>query len=111
MKSSFVAAVLAAGAVRAGDPDPLSAAAKGRKTSQMPVRSGLPSGVFGAGAVRFGLPSAVRGTPGVGYAGHWANSAAGAHAAKVVVKNKARGAVMSASQNTSGMAGLSIDGS
>ena len=31
-----------------------------------PERSGLPSGVRGAGAARFGLPSAVRGIPGVG---------------------------------------------
>src|SRR5919201_328416 len=34
-------------------------------TSHKPDRSGLPSGVFGAGAVRFGLPSGVRGMPGV----------------------------------------------
>ena len=33
---------------------------------QGPVRSGLPSGVRGAGANRFGLPSAVRGTFGGG---------------------------------------------
>src|SRR5205814_4224060 len=31
---------------------------------QMPERSGLPSAVRGAGAVRFGLPSAVRGVRG-----------------------------------------------
>src|SRR5580658_9350689 len=39
---------------------------------QSPERSGLPSAVFGAGAVRFGLPSALRGIPGVGYFSHWA---------------------------------------
>ena len=31
-----------------------------------PEKSGLPSAVRGAGAVKFGLPSAVRGIPGVG---------------------------------------------
>src|SRR5262245_35385051 len=40
----------------------------------MPDRSGLPSAVRGAGALRFGLPSAVRGMPGVGYFSHWAAS-------------------------------------
>src|SRR6266853_677559 len=39
-----------------------------------PVRSGLPSGVRGAGAVRFGLPSAVRGIPGVRWCTHCAAS-------------------------------------
>src|SRR5688500_6402645 len=39
-----------------------------------PERSGLPSGVRGAGAVKFGLPSAVRGMPGVGCVSHWAAS-------------------------------------
>ena len=39
--------------------------------AQNPDRSGLPSGVRGAGAVRIGLPSAVRGIPGVGLS-HWA---------------------------------------
>src|SRR5438128_777983 len=43
----------------------------------MPLRSGLPSAVRGAGADRFGLPSAVRGTPGVGYSSHWAEPAPG----------------------------------
>src|SRR5437879_12649015 len=38
----------------------------------MPERSGLPSAVRGAGAVRFGLPSAVRGMPGVGWFSHCA---------------------------------------
>ena len=39
----------------------------------MPDRSGLPSGVRGAGPSRTGLPS-FRGTSGVGYDGHWAPS-------------------------------------
>src|SRR5438093_13202872 len=43
----------------------------------MPLRSGLPSAVRGAGADRFGLPSAARGTPGVGYSSHWAEPAPG----------------------------------
>src|SRR6476659_5037171 len=38
---------------------------------QTPVRSGLPSSAFGAGADRFGLPSGRRGSPGVGLV-HWA---------------------------------------
>src|SRR5206468_12502717 len=37
-----------------------------------PERSGLPSGVRGAGAARFGLLSAVRGMPGVGCVSHCA---------------------------------------
>src|ERR1051326_7239639 len=37
----------------------------------MPVRSGLPSGVLGAGAARFGLPSGVRGVFGSGTFTHW----------------------------------------
>src|SRR5580692_9070918 len=43
-----------------------------------PERSGLPSAVRGAGAVRLGLPSAVRGMPGVGRLSHCAASGAGA---------------------------------
>src|SRR5213594_4089392 len=39
-----------------------------------PDRSGLPSAVRGAVAVRFGLPSGVRGMPGVGYLTHCAVS-------------------------------------
>src|SRR5438128_6314185 len=39
-----------------------------------PERSGLPSAVRGAGAVRFGLASGVRGMPGVGYFSHCAAS-------------------------------------
>src|SRR6266852_3009027 len=38
----------------------------GRAYCQIPVRSGLPSAVFGVGAVRFGFPSAVLRTPAVG---------------------------------------------
>src|SRR6185503_13028397 len=41
-----------------------------------PERSGLPSGVRGAGAVRFGLPSGVRGIPAVGWVSHCAASGA-----------------------------------
>src|SRR5215471_17417844 len=46
--------------------------------NQMPEKSGLPSGCFGAGAFMFGLPSAVRGTFGVGYLSHCACDARGA---------------------------------
>src|SRR6185436_6759725 len=42
---------------------------------QIPEKSTLPSAVRGVGASRIGLPSAARGTPGVGYDGHWASSA------------------------------------
>src|SRR6185436_20360627 len=38
----------------------------------MPVRSGLPSAVRGAGAARFTLPSALRGRPGVLVVSHCA---------------------------------------
>src|SRR5439155_23982306 len=41
---------------------------------QIPERSGLPSGVLGAGAERFGFPSRVRGIPGVGWRSHCAKS-------------------------------------
>ena len=37
----------------------------------MPVKSGRPSGVFGAGAVKFGLRSGVRGVFGNGTSTHW----------------------------------------
>src|SRR5262245_19864658 len=43
--------------------------------SQMPERSGLPSGVRGTGAVKSGFPSGVRGTPAVGYFNHCADAA------------------------------------
>ena len=42
--------------------------------SHMPEKSGLPSAVRGAGALRFGFPFANRGTPAVGYFSHWADS-------------------------------------
>ena len=42
---------------------PAAAPSRQPRFSHTPDRSGLPSGVFGAGAVRFTLPSAVRGTP------------------------------------------------
>ena len=44
--------------------------------SQMPVKSGLPSGVRGDGAERFGFPSEVLGTPAVGYFNHWPKAVA-----------------------------------
>src|SRR2546428_6085163 len=43
-----------------------------RPTCQIPLRSGWPSWVRGAGAVRLGLPSLVRGVPGRGILIHWA---------------------------------------
>src|SRR5262245_44120343 len=49
-----------------------------RGFSQIPERSGLPSAVLGAGAVRLGLPSLVLGTPGAGKDGHCASSNSGA---------------------------------
>src|SRR5258708_26305098 len=48
-----------------------------------PARSGLPSAVRGAGAVRFGLPAAVRGMPGVRYCAHCAASGV-IHAVKMI---------------------------
>jgi hypothetical protein len=42
--------------------------------SQMPEKSTLPSAVRGAGAVRLGWPSASRGTSGVVYFGHCAET-------------------------------------
>ena len=48
------------------------AAVRAVSNRQRPDRSGLPSAVRGAGAVRFGLPSAVRGMPLVGSFSHWA---------------------------------------
>src|SRR5262245_47137729 len=41
---------------------------------QIPEKSGLPSAVRGAGALRFGLPSDPFGTPGWGRNGHCADS-------------------------------------
>src|SRR5580658_6248315 len=46
-------------------------------TSQMPPKSGLPSGSLGAGAARSALPSFVRGMPGVLLFNHCAEAAAG----------------------------------
>src|SRR5260370_407039 len=43
-----------------------------RLTSQIPLSSGWPSWVRGAGSVRLGLPSLVRGGPGKGILSHWA---------------------------------------
>src|SRR5712671_3181427 len=45
--------------------------------SHRPVKSGLPSAVFGTGAARLGLPSAVLGRFAVGYFNHCAEAAAG----------------------------------
>src|SRR4029450_336706 len=45
--------------------------------SHIPVRSGLPSAVFGAGALRSGCPFGSLGTPAVGERGHWAAAAEG----------------------------------
>src|SRR5437763_119039 len=42
--------------------------------SQIPDRSGLPSGVLGVAAVRLGWPPAPRGMPGVGYEIHCADA-------------------------------------
>src|SRR5262245_4508101 len=43
---------------------------------QMPEKSGLPSAVLGAGALRLALPSGRRGVPGVGRFNHCACAAA-----------------------------------
>jgi hypothetical protein len=54
----------------------------------MPDKSGLPSAVLGAGALRFGWPLGVLGIPGVGYFNHWApkGTASGAHTAIATMK-------------------------
>src|SRR5947207_1177691 len=54
--------------------------------SQMPDRSGFPSAVRGAGALRSGLPSAARGTPAVGYFSHWAERVADRDAAHAIAR-------------------------
>src|SRR5882762_8795255 len=51
---------------------------------QIPVRSGLPSGVFGTGAVRLGFPSGVRGVFGSGTFTHWRTRIAIAVAVKFI---------------------------
>src|SRR5215470_3552811 len=51
-----------------------------------PVKSGLPSAVRGAGAVRFGLPSVVRGIPGVGRFNHWAPTGIAKMAREIAVR-------------------------
>src|SRR5437660_4211434 len=53
---------------------------------QSPERSGLPSGVFGAGAEKFGLPSAVRGIPAGRAFGHCADK--GTQAARRMINLK-----------------------
>src|SRR5689334_10988021 len=58
--------------------------------SQMPDKSGLPSGARGAGAERFGFPSAVLGRPAVGYFRYWAATAADQLSAEVAaIANRA----------------------
>src|SRR5262245_64500877 len=49
----------------------------------VPERSGVPSRLFGAGAVMFGEPSAVLGMPGVGYFSHCASANAGSMKATI----------------------------
>src|SRR6476661_3930538 len=61
---------------------PAAAPSRQPRFSQTPERSGLPSGVFGAGAVRFTLPSAVRGTDASGRFAHWAAEDEGSDAAR-----------------------------
>src|SRR6188474_2604364 len=72
--------------------------------NQIPVKSGLPSGVRGAGAEGLNLPLAVRGIPAVGYFSHWANT---------VVHERVTASVMSTrsangfhSRNISGLQGM-----
>src|SRR5439155_8475044 len=48
----------------------------GLSASQMPEKSGFPSRVRGAGALRFGAPEARRGTPGVSILNHCADTGA-----------------------------------
>src|SRR4029453_1593183 len=55
-----------------------------------PERSGLPSAVRGAGAVRLGFPSAVRGIPGVGTFSHCANAGVAVHPAMTKYETKAK---------------------
>jgi hypothetical protein len=49
--------------------------------SQIPEKSGLPSGVRGVDAPRFGTPLGVLGTPAVGYLIHWLASGVASAAA------------------------------
>src|SRR5436190_17624876 len=58
----------------AGTGAPVAPPPSPRNLIQIPDRSGLPSAVLGVGASRIGAPLAVRGTPGVGYFGHCAES-------------------------------------
>src|SRR5690349_9563380 len=46
------------------------------EATQMPERSGRPSGAFGVGAERLGFPSAVLGVPGTGTLIHCADAGA-----------------------------------
>src|SRR5688500_967623 len=57
---------------------------------QSPLKSGLPSGSRGAGAVRFGLPSAVRGSLGSGCFSHWASDDRAAEMINTAVRKNRR---------------------
>src|SRR5207249_5797014 len=69
----------------------------GEILSHRPERSGLPSGVRGAGAVRFGLPSGVRGIPGVGCFSHCAVSGALSATVSIAIADEDVDMVMAAS--------------
>ena len=69
--------------------------------SQIPEKSGVPSGVRGAGAEELNLPLAVRGTPAVGYFSHWANT---------VVHERVTASVMS-TRSANGFHSRNISGS
>ena len=66
-------------------------------------KSGLPSAVFGAGAVRFTLPSGRRGTPGVGRFSHCACAAEATSRIRtaIVVLMRTRNIHLSASKGSS----------
>src|SRR5437899_1713170 len=68
------AAVPAAGGAPPVPDAVTNAAAAPRGFCQIPERSGLPSGVLGAGALTSGCPLAVFAIRGVGYAAHCADS-------------------------------------
>src|SRR5215470_7248686 len=77
---------------------------------QIPVKSGLPSAVRGAWAVRFGLPSAVRGMPGVRRSNHCASSGVAKALKRIIVVkifiglNTSRRRLLYASGGRDGMA-------
>src|SRR5207249_2190803 len=51
---------------------PSGAQGRVRSATHTPERSGVPSAVFGAGALMSGDPAGVRGTPALGYCTHCA---------------------------------------